>query len=91
MTLTPVMLWSFDATEFVSVVEPTESNVMALVFLSAFSSIVNLDIEPSSIKFLILLLIADSDKPNSFPISTKDFLESYTEDLKDPLIKFIIL
>ncbi len=76
MTLTPLIVWSFDATEFVSVVELTESNVMALVFLSEFSSIVNLEIEPSSIRFLILRLIADSDRPSSFPISTNDFLES---------------
>ena len=44
--------------------------------LSEFSSIVNLDIKPSSIRFLILRLIADSDRPSSFPISTNDFLES---------------
>ena len=70
------MSCNLEATEFVSVVELTESKVIALVFLLEFSSIVNLDIVPLSIKFLILRLIADSDNPSSFQISTNDFLES---------------
>jgi hypothetical protein len=61
----------------VSELEATEIRVIALVFPSLLISIVNFLITLLSVRFLILLLTADSDKPIVYAISTNGFLASF--------------
>jgi len=60
-----------------SELEATEIRVIALVFRLLLISIVNFLITLLSVKFLILRLTADSDKPIVLAISTNGFLASF--------------